>query len=257
MVMLPQARAPEGLRLYAIGDVHGRADLLAEMHIRIARDLARRPAADWRVIHLGDYVDRGPDSARVLALLVDYQRGGHAEFLLGNHDSFLQEFLADPEGADLDLWILNGGAETLRSFGVDPLLVMLAADDAAFRQLCARVDEAVPGEVRAFVAGLAPMVRYGDFAFVHAGVRPGVPLEEQELFDLIWIREPFLLSEADHGAVVVHGHTPVDAVEVRPNRIGIDTGAVFGGNLTCLVLEGAERHLLGSEGLESLPDVSY
>jgi len=255
-VMLPEARAPEGLRLYAIGDVHGRADLLAEMHIRIARDLARRPVPDWRVIHLGDYIDRGPDAARVLSLLADYWRGGHAEFMVGNHDTFLRDFLTDPEGADLDLWIINSGGHTLRSFGVDPLLATLSGDPVVFQQLCASVDAMVPAEVKAFLAALKPIVRHGDYVFVHAGVRPGVPLEEQAVEDLVWIREPFLSSRADFGAVVVHGHTPVDAVEVRPNRIGIDTGAVFSGLLSCLVLEGAERHLLGAQGLEPLPDVS-
>lgn len=251
MVMLPEASAPEGLRLYAIGDVHGRADLLAEMHLRIARDLARRPAAEWRVIHLGDYVDRGPDSARVLALLMACAVGGHAEFLIGNHDRFLRDFLEDPVGMDFDLWMLNGGAATLRSFGTDAAVAAWSPDPVGRRAARDRILSAMPG-LADFLAGLAPMRRHGDYAFVHAGVRPGIPLERQSLDDLTWIREPFLGSTVDHGAVIVHGHTPTAAVDVRPNRIGIDTGAVFGGSLSCLVLEGRERALLGPAGLEPL-----
>ena len=253
MVMLPDARTPPGLRLYAIGDVHGRTDLLADMHQRIARDLARRPVADWRVIHLGDYVDRGPDSAGSLELLLDYQGEGHGDFLIGNHDRFLLDFLTDPEGADFDLWMINGGATTLDSFGINVRL-MAFSDDEHFRlslydELIAAMRPGLPE----FLGGLSRMLRFGDYVFVHAGVRPGVPMEEQSDHDLVWIREPFLLSDEDHGAVVVHGHTPVEAVEVRPNRIGIDTGAVFTGNLTCLVLEGATRALLGPDGVAPLP----
>ncbi|MHA1529258.1 MAG: metallophosphoesterase [Alphaproteobacteria bacterium] len=254
MVMLPDARTPPRLRLYAIGDVHGRADLLADMHLRIARDLARRPVADWRAIHLGDYVDRGPDSARALGLLLDYQRGGHADFLIGNHDRFLLDFLIDPEGADFELWMINGGAATLDSFGVDGMLAAFSSDEGSRRRLHAEVIAAMRPGLPEFLGGLSRMLRFGDYAFVHAGVRPGVPLEDQSEHDLVWIREPFLSSGEDHGAVVVHGHTPVETVEVRPNRIGIDTGAVFTGNLTCLVLEGAERALLGADGPEPLPE---
>ena len=254
MVMLPDARTPEGLRLYAIGDVHGRVDLLAEMHLRIAHDLARRPVAGRRVIHLGDYIDRGPDSARALGRLLDYQRAGQAEFLIGNHDRFLLDFLIDPEGADLDLWMYNGGATTLDSFGIDGLLGAFSSDAGSRRRLYDQLIAAMRPGLPEFLAGLSPMLRYGDYVFVHAGVRPGVALEDQSADDLVWIREPFLSSGADHGAVIVHGHTPVDAVEVRPNRIGIDTGAVFTGKLTCLVLEGAARALLGADGPEPFID---
>jgi serine/threonine protein phosphatase 1 len=254
MVMLPEARTPGGLRLYAIGDVHGRADLLADMHLRIARDLARRPAADWRVIHLGDYVDRGPDSVRALGLLLDYQRGGHADFLLGNHDRFLRDFMTGPESEDLDLWMLNGAAATLESFGAGALLGAASSDPRARARLCDELTAAMPAGLPGFLAGLSLMLRFGDYAFVHAGVRPGVALEDQSEHDLVWIREPFLSSDEDHGAVVVHGHTVVEAVEVRSNRIGIDTGAVFTGNLTCLVLEEAERALLGADGPEPFID---
>jgi serine/threonine protein phosphatase 1 len=252
MVMLPDAQTPPGLRLYAIGDVHGRTDLLADIHQRIARDVKHRPVADWRVIHVGDYIDRGPDSAGTLKLLCDYQREGHSDFLIGNHDRFMLDFLRDPEGADVDLWIINGGIKTLDSFGIDGQRMVYSIDDNFRGRLHDALTAAMQPGLPEFLGGLHEMLRYGDYAFVHAGVRPGVPLEEQTIDDLIWIREPFVSSSADHGAVVVHGHTPVDAVEVRPNRIGIDTGAVFSGNLTCLVLEDAERALLGPDRLEAL-----
>ncbi len=253
MVMLSEAHTPPGLRLYVIGDVHGRTDLLADMHRRIARDLARRPVADWRVVHLGDYVDRGPDSAGTLELLLDYQGEGHGDFLIGNHDRFLLDFLTDPEGADFDLWMVNGGVATLDSFGVDGMLAAFSGAERSRRRLRDEVVAAMRPGLPGFLGGLSQMLRFGDYVFVHAGVRPGVPLEDQSAHDLVWIREPFLSSGEDHGAVIVHGHTPVEAVEVRPNRIGIDTGAVFTGKLTCLVLEDATRALLGVGGVEPLP----
>jgi serine/threonine protein phosphatase 1 len=220
--------------------------------LRIARDLARRPVADWRVIHLGDYIDRGPDSARALGLLLDYQRGGHADFLIGNHDRFLLDFLLDPEGADFELWMNNGGIHTLDSFGIDGMVMACSNDENACRRLHDKLIAAMRPGLPEFLGELSRMLRFGDYVFVHAGVRPGVPLEDQSAHDLVWIREPFLTSGEDHGAVIVHGHTPVEAVEVRPNRIGIDTGAVFTGNLTCLVLEGVTRALLGADGPERL-----
>ena len=252
MVTLREAAAPPGLRLYAIGDVHGRDDLLAEVHRRIRGDLARRPVPDWRVIHLGDYVDRGPDSRAVLARLMAAAGDGHTECLLGNHDDLLRAFLADPEEADLERWLWNGGEPTFTSFGVawdEPFRAV--ADRALRHAIRRRMLEALPG-LDAFLEGLPLMRRHGDYLFVHAGLRPGVPLEAQAREDLLWIRDAFLASCEDFGAVVVHGHTPVPRVEPRANRIDIDTGAVFTGRLACLVLEGRERHLLGLEGLEPL-----
>jgi serine/threonine protein phosphatase 1 len=204
------------------------------------------------VIHLGDYIDRGPDSARALGLLLDYQRGGHADFLIGNHDRFLLDFLLDPEGADFELWMNNGGIHTLDSFGIDGMVMACSNDENACRRLHDKLIAAMRPGLPEFLGELSRMLRFGDYVFVHAGVRPRVPLEDQSAHDLVWIREPFLSSGEDHGAVIVHGHTPVEAVEVRPNRIGIDTGAVFTGNLTCLVLEGVTRALLGADGPERL-----
>jgi serine/threonine protein phosphatase 1 len=254
MVMLPDASTPPGLRLYAIGDVHGRTDLLTDMHQRIARDLAQRPVDDWRVIHVGDYIDRGLDSSGTLQLLLDYRTNGHGDFLLGNHDQFLRDFLQAPDRGDFELWMYNGGSETLDSFGLDGMMMAHSSRDQDLALFRDQLIAAIPPELPDFLANLSLMQQYGDYAFVHAGIRPGETLDEQSDHDLIWIRDPFLMSTEDHGAVIVHGHTPVEAVEVRPNRIGIDTGAVFTGNLTCLVLEGTERALLGVDGLEPFID---
>lgn len=251
MVMLPEARAPEGLRLYVIGDVHGRSDLLANVHLRIARDLKSRPAPDCRVIHLGDYIDRGPDSAGVLELLARYGRDERAQFLRGNHDQFLINFLAGATD-DFDVWMGNGGLKTLDSFGFDAFEVTYGYDDESLEELCAELVNKISREVMDFLDDLPLTLRFGDYLFVHAGIRPGVPLDRQDPADLIWMREPFLSSTQDHGAVVVHGHTPVDNVELCPNRICVDTGAVFTGTLGCLVLEGTDRLLLEDGWLQPL-----
>lgn len=250
MVGLPEAEAPRGLRLYAVGDVHGCAELLEDVHQRIDADLARRPADDWRVIHLGDYVDRGPDVRGAVGQAIARLAGGRCYCLRGNHEQYLIDMLIDPLSRTLGAWLAYGGVETLASYGVavprDP------EDEAARHGLRDAMLAAIPAGHQQFLLGLPHLVRFGDYAFVHAGIRPGRALEAQRARDLVWIREPFLSDATDHGVVVVHGHTPVDRVEVRANRIGIDTGAVFGGTLSCLVLEGRERALLGLHGLHPL-----
>lgn len=252
MVTLTDASLPVGLRIYAVGDLHGRRDLLERMQARIARDLDARPVADWRVIHLGDYIDRGAESAQVLARLAEGAHDPHVLCLRGNHDQFLIEFLAGG-GADVfDLRMYNGGTETLDSFGIDGARAAYDSEPGPLARLREQLAAALAPGVAEFLEGLAWSLRFGGYVFVHAGLRPGVALDAQEPHDLIWIREPFLSDPSDHGAVVVHGHTPVEDVEVRPNRIGIDTGAVFTGKLTCLVLEGATRMLLSDGWLEPL-----
>ncbi|TFG88991.1 MAG: serine/threonine protein phosphatase, partial [Hyphomicrobiales bacterium] len=161
MVMLPDAHTPPGLRLYAIGDVHGRTDLLADMHQRIARDLERRPVADWRVIHLGDYVDRGPDSAGTLQLLSDYQGDAHSDFLVGNHDQFLLDFATDPDDADIDLWIINGGLKTLESFGIDAMRMIYSLDENYRELLHEALSAAMQPDLIEFLGGLQKLLRYG------------------------------------------------------------------------------------------------
>jgi serine/threonine protein phosphatase 1 len=222
------ATLPPGRRIYAIGDVHGLADRLQTLHDAIRDDLRERPVAAPLLIHLGDYVDRGPDSAGVIALLADGPPIADVETinLIGNHENTMIEALAGDAASATD-WVFNGGEPALASYGVAP---GTPRDQWA---------AAVPDAHMAFLRGLAVSHREGGYMFVHGGIRPGVALDEQLRDEMIRMRHPFLNSEADHGAVIVHGHTPVKQPIVRPNRIGIDTGAVLfpGSKLTCLVLE--------------------
>jgi len=238
-VRLEEARLPPGLRIYAIGDIHGRADLLDRLHGLIADDMAAQPAPDRTVIiYLGDYVDRGPDSAAVIDRLCKSRLAGVETLaLLGNHEAMLLEFLDAPYGASL--WLANGGDATLNSYRVK---VPASFDELLLTQRA--LQRALPRQHQDFLTGLALQARFGDYLFVHAGIRPGLPLDRQSREHMIWIRDVFLDSEADHGAIVVHGHTIVHTVEWRSNRVGIDTGAYTTGHLTALVLEGGERRLL-------------
>ncbi len=222
------AALPPGRRVYAVGDVHGCADRLEALHAAIAEDLGRRPVAAPLVVHIGDYVDRGPDSAGVLARLLagpDLPAAVEVVNLMGNHERTMLDALEGDRAAGTD-WLFQGGRPTLESYGVDP-------DGPR--------EAWVPG-LRAghlaFLRSLALHRSEGGYLFVHAGIRPGVTLADQTPEDLLRIRQPFLYTEQDLGAVVVHGHTPVKTPVVRPNRIAIDTGAVFGGALTAVVLEG-------------------
>jgi serine/threonine protein phosphatase 1 len=239
---LGDAQIPDGLRIYAVGDVHGCDHLLASVHAKIDEDLASRPVAEYRVVHLGDYVDRGPDSAKVVERLSRRQATDERILCLrGNHEEMLLDFLADPIGAGQSFFA-NSGETTLASYGVSPERGMFSPRDLI--NLVHEFAMLMPVEHRKFLAGLPTSVRFGDFFFCHAGIRPGVALEDQDPFDLIWIREGFLDSGADFDVVVVHGHTPSPQPEIRPNRINIDTGAVMGGPLTCLVLEGKQWRFL-------------
>jgi serine/threonine protein phosphatase 1 len=225
------ASLPLGRRIYAIGDVHGCNDQLASLHALIARDLADRPVAKPLLLHIGDYVDKGPDSAGVLGRLTATASplpGVPVVNLMGNHERTMLDALSGDRPAITD-WLYTGGREALASWGADP-------DDPT--GWTARI----PASHLAFVQGLRLHHRAGGYLFVHAGIRPGIPFERQSPDDLLRIRSDFLSSERDHGVVVVHGHTPVrHGAEVYENRIAIDTGAVFGRKLTCLVLE--ERRL--------------
>lgn len=220
------ASLPPGRRVYAIGDVHGCDERLAALHAVIAEDAVRRPCDFALLVHIGDYVDRGPDSRGVVARLAtgDPVPGVATVNLMGNHEQTMLDALAG-EGAAMTDWMFNGGGAALRSWGGDP---------EAPRDTWVR---AVPACHLVFLRNLALSHREGGYLFVHAGVRPGVPLEDQNRQDMLSIRQAFLFSEADFGVVVVHGHTPKSDPVVRGNRIGIDTGAVYGGRLTCAVLE--------------------
>ena len=222
------ASVPPGRRVYAVGDVHGCDDRLAALHAAIAQDLARRPVPVAVLLHIGDYVDRGPHSAAVLERLAS--GAGMAACaqivnLMGNHERTMLDALGGERAAGTD-WLYQGGRPTLESYGIDP--------DGP-REAWA---PAVPAAHRDFLHGLALSHREGGYLFVHAGIRPGVALAAQVAEDLLRIRQPFLYTEQDLGVVVVHGHTPVKTPVVRANRIAIDTGAVFGGTLTAAVLEG-------------------
>lgn len=224
-----------GRRIYAVGDVHGHASKLAAMHELIREDLERDPVPDPMLIHLGDYIDRGPDSAACLSILSDAPPlpGVRTVNLMGNHEWMLLTALDEPSDAAVLNWLGNGGGISLQSWGI-------SLDTPPNRWA-----ESIPPGHLAFLRGLAFTHVEPDFLFVHAGVRPGRRMEQQRQQDLVWIREPFLqwdgvmLPEAPD-RVVVHGHTPFPEPVVRPNRIGIDTGAGAGGPLTCVVL-GAGR----------------
>jgi serine/threonine protein phosphatase 1 len=219
-------RLPPGRRIYAIGDIHGCARQLQDLHDLIAEDLAQRPIASALLLHIGDYVDRGADSAGVIARLLDGCPIAGADMLnlMGNHESTMLDALSGERAAGTD-WLFAGGKAALESYGIDP--------DGPRE----RWTSLIPETHKDFLRKLILMHREGGYAFIHAGVRPGIKLENQARDDLLRARQPFLYSEADFGAVVVHGHTPVKAPIVRHNRIAIDTGAVFGGKLTCVVLE--------------------
>jgi calcineurin-like phosphoesterase family protein len=225
-------KVPEGVRIYAVGDVHGRADLLHEKLCCVDADLAAYPHCKPLLVFLGDYIDRGPDSRTVLDLLIGRARSHAIVCLKGNHESYFRAFLQDPDV--LIAWRRCGGLETLRSYGLTP---SFNPDRDERVQLSRELDTALPPSHRRFLGNLASYFECGDFLFVHAGVRPGVPLAHQRDEDLLWIREDFLLCQEGFSKIVVHGHTPVRAPDVRPNRINIDTGAYVTGRLTCFIIE--------------------
>jgi serine/threonine protein phosphatase 1 len=236
---LPTARLPDRLRVYAIGDIHGRADLLADVFERIDAESGQFPADRSIHVFLGDYVDRGPFSRDVLDLLISRAHQYPAVFLKGNHESYFVEFLKSPEiFAD---WRLYGGLDTILSYGLGP---SLAPDEKERIVLATSLNRALPEAHRQFLNGLRLSFTCGDFFFVHAGVRPGVALKDQHEEDLLWIREDFLLHEDVYEKFIIHGHTPVMQPDVRPNRINIDTGAYATGRLTCLVIEGDKLRFL-------------
>jgi len=221
------ATLPPGQRVYAIGDVHGCLDRLQAIHALIAEDLAARPTPEPLLLHLGDYVDRGPDSAGVVAKLAAGAPLPEVPTinLMGNHEQMMLAAVATGDADATELWLANGGADSLLSWGVPR-----SAQPKEWPSY-------LPKAHLIFMRDLAVCHEEGGYHFVHAGIRPGIPLERQTRHDLMWIREPFLSSKDSFGPIVVHGHTPRQEPAVRPNRIGIDTGAVMGGVLTCLVLE--------------------
>lgn len=242
-----RATVAAGSRVYAIGDIHGRADLLREMHELIRADAKEFPSDRRVVVYLGDYVDRGDESRQVIDLLLDEKLAGFESiYLLGNHERTLLDFLNDISVAPS--WFLYGGVETLASYGVR-LDRRLPSESACYTQAQLELRRTLPPRQLAFLHALELTHVEGDYLFAHAGIRPGVALDAQAERDVIWIRDEFLESTVNHGKIVVHGHTITDAPETRANRIGIDTGAFASGKLTCLVLQDDWRGFLSTNRL--------
>jgi serine/threonine protein phosphatase 1 len=234
----PPPRVDEGTRVYAIGDIHGRVDLLRQLHGQILADAAAEGGRRNVLVYLGDYVDRGAHSCAVLDCLLDEALPGfEAVHLLGNHEDTLLEFLGNVQVGPA--WLAFGGGATLKSYGIAP-----PSSERDLIRAQSELRQRLPARHLEFMRRLKLSHVEGDYYFTHAGVRPGVPLDRQLPQDLLWIRDLFLDSRAAFGKVVVHGHTVVDAPEVRQNRIGIDTGAYASGTLTCLVLADAVRTFL-------------
>lgn len=217
---------PRGRRAYVIGDIHGCRDKLVALHALVAADYAQRPGKAAVLIHLGDAINQGPDSAGVVRVLAEGApvAGMATVNLLGDHERMLVDALDGDRAAATD-WLWAGGREALASWG-------LPADLPREEW-----EAALPAAHVAWLRGLAMTYREGDYLFVHAGIRPGVDLDAQTRDDLVSMRQPFLSSEQDFGVIVVHGHSATPSVQIAANRIGVDTGAGIGGRLTCAVLE--------------------
>ncbi len=230
---------PEGERVYAIGDIHGRDDLLAALLSKIETDDAERSPARTTIVFLGDLPDRGPDSRNVILRLMTYQKTRECVFLSGNHEE-LMIGVWQGERVLTPTFHRAGGRATLASYGVDPA----EYDEWDFDRLTEEVPRHVPASHIDFLKSFKDYHCVGDYAFVHAGIRPGLEVEDQDSVDLRWIRGDFIKSDADHGRMIIHGHTITEEIDIKTNRIGIDTGAYASGVLSAIGLEGAERWFL-------------
>lgn len=240
-------KGARGRRAYVVGDVHGRLDLLEVLLDKIHADVEQRDQCNILLVFVGDLIDRGPNSAEVVERLRTYDRAGiQPIFLLGNHEEVLLRIL-DGDASLIASWMRFGGSECFQSYGGDPDALRGLSDAEAV----AAIRRAIPDEHVKFFNGFIDTCRFGDYLFVHAGIRPGISLDEQQQSDLRWIREPFLLDDTDHGFVVIHGHTIRSEVEEKPNRIGIDTGAFATGVLTALAIEGKDRWFIDTRIVET------
>jgi serine/threonine protein phosphatase 1 len=234
----------EGRLVYAVGDVHGRLDLLGPLLQDIAQDAVAADLTTSRplLVFLGDYVDRGPDSKGVVDLILQMQTWQKFEVraLKGNHEEALLQFLGEPSFGQT--WMEHGGAATLVSYGVQP--PAQRTDAEAWKPVRDAFAEALPAVHRAFYENLELMITVGDYAFVHAGVRPGISLENQSERDLLWIRQEFLAERGRFEKIIVHGHTPMEAPQLTPTRLGVDTGAYATGVLTAVRLEGEDQQVM-------------
>jgi len=233
-------KTPENTCIFAIGDVHGRLDLLNQILQKIRVEAQKCTQHHKILVMLGDYIDRGPDSRGVLDRLAEVQKGKilkdfDVHLLKGNHEETMLSFLAEKGPAT---WLVNGGDQTVSSYGLDP--------KQNLKDLRPAFLKALPKSHRKVLRKLKFGVVLGDYGFVHAGVRPGVAWADQEPDDLLWIRAAFLNFKQDHEHMVVHGHSPNKAPVELSNRIGIDTKAWESGKLTCLVLQGLDRRFLST-----------
>lgn len=235
------AMLPDGMRVYAIGDIHGRRDLLDLLLDQIFADDRARGPADTHIVFLGDLMDRGPDSAGVIdrAIELSQAMGDRVHFLMGNHEEVYLEAATGDEKV-VRFFCKIGGRETILSYDIGPA----EYNALTMEELAARLPELLPKAHLDFVRRFEDRIVIGDYAFVHAGVRPGIAIDAQRPKDLRWIREDFLVDETPHDKLIVHGHTITDDVEECSNRIGIDTGAYMSGMLTALALEGRSRWYL-------------
>jgi serine/threonine protein phosphatase 1 len=246
------------MRSYAIGDIHGHLDQLKRVHGLIAADREAYGDDDAPVVHIGDLVDRGPESRGVIDYLMrGIEEGENWVVLKGNHDRMFAMYMEDPQRQDPVLnpefsWLHPrlGGAVTLGSYGVDN------AADRPLGKVYADAVACVPAEHRLFLNSLPTSYRRGDVFFAHAGVRPGVPLDAQAEDDLVWIRDPFLSHRFSYGPLIVHGHTALQAANHYGHRLNIDSGAGYGRPLSAVVIEGREASLLLASGRLPLPEVS-
>ena len=228
-------------RIYCIGDIHGRFDLLLQLHEKIRLD-AKNYDNPVKIIYVGDYIDRGPDSEKVINyLLSDTFSDFESIFLMGNHERVLLDFLRDPAAGSA--WFSFGGLSTLASYGVQIKGIPHAAELAT---LSSELKEKIPAEHLYFYQQLLPFYQQGAYYFAHAGVRPRIDLKHQRPEDLLWIRDKFLDSHKFHGKIIVHGHSVIDKVVVLRNRIGVDTGAYASNILSCVVLEGLEQRIIST-----------
>lgn len=230
----------EGKRIYAIGDIHGRFDLLEALLGLITDDIDRQPlSGKVHLVFVGDLIDRGPASKAVVSKVRELCQTTPCTALMGNHEEVLVSILEGNVDA-LGFFLRLGGYETLLSYGVDRCLLDSGSDEEILKAM----HDHIPGDHQAFIRGMPSSYESGDYLFVHAGIRPSVPLDAQSENDLHWIRQDFLKSKANHGKIIVHGHTISPAIDEQPNRIGIDTGAYSTGNLSAVALDGTERWYL-------------
>lgn len=231
---------PPDKRLYAVGDIHGRLDLLDELLTKIIDDLRERPVAAANVVFLGDLIDRGPASAGVIERLCTlHDVPARTLLLLGNHEEILLRVLEGEPGLAYD-WLGFGGDACVESYGISAASLK-AMDEKRIAKVLRR---AIPPAHIAFLENGGDSIRFGDYLLVHAGIRPGIAIEDQQPHDLRWIRQPFLSDTHDHGCLVIHGHTISDGIDLRANRIGIDTGAYRTGVLTVAVIDEQELRFL-------------